>query len=74
MSHKNTLDTQPLDEQVYNSYRVTFASHRQFRITHPAAIHELARKATVKRYNLTDADVKRIVAEQDALRGVIHAK
>jgi hypothetical protein len=69
MSQKNTLD-----EQVYKSYQLTFQSYYQFRIGHPAAFRQLARKTTVERYALSDAEVKRIITEQDALRGIIHAK
>lgn len=60
----------PAEQQVYRHYRNMLRLQRG---GHAAQRRQAARKLTVDRYNVTYVDVKRIVAEQDALNGVVHA-
>ena len=56
--------------RIYKSYRATLTSGT--RSSHAAQRRQHVRQVTVDRYKVPFAEVKRIVAEQDAIHGITH--
>lgn len=72
------MDTN-LELRIYNNYRAALAAENRawkenhaWKNDHAAQRRNAARKITVERYKVSFAEVKRIVNEQDALKGITH--
>jgi hypothetical protein len=66
------MDTK-LELRIYNNYRAALAEqNRGIKPAHAAQRRNTARKLTVKRYNVSFAEIKRIVNEHDTKNGVTH--
>lgn len=65
------MDTQR-EIQIYNNYRSALTAINRCKGDHAAQRRNSARKITVDRYNVSFADLKRIIREQDEARGVTH--
>lgn len=61
-----------IELKIYNNYRAALSSYSRLDFSHAAQRRQKARQVTVDRYNVPFAEVKRIVAEYDALNGVTH--
>lgn len=65
------MDAQ-FEDRVYNNYRAAMRRYRSRSYAHTPALRQRARAATATRYNVSYADVKRIVARFDEARGVAY--
>lgn len=65
-----------LELKIYKNYRAMMKKRNKgsAKNGYPSYWRQLAREACVNRYNVSFAEVKRIVAKYDAVNGITHEK
>lgn len=63
-----------LELKIYKNYRAMMKKRNKSNNGYPSHWRQLAREACVNRYNVSFAEVKRIVAKYDIINGITHEK